>query len=368
MSRHREPLRVVLSHVYAWPEVRRGAERYVHELAASLARAGHAVNIIATAPTRHRGEELGVPVRYLKRTQRLARWYGPLADQVAFGAQALAVVAASRCDIWHAVSTADGAGAAYLSRVRPGLRSIYTEAGLPARWYRSTRPDHWIFESVVKHIDEFMCLTPAASQMLREDYGRESYPVGGGVDLNRFAGSAPKHPKPALLFPGSLSEKRKNVGLFLEACDLLLRDGHDIEAWLVGPGEVPEDASEAARAGLRAASVHRTADSAELPDLYRRAWVTVLPSDNEVFGLVVLESFASGTPAVVLDNGHGPAQLVTPAVGVRCERDARSLADACLAAIELSRSPETEARCRAVAAGYDWDTAITPRVLEIYRG
>jgi hypothetical protein len=43
-------LRVVLTHVYAWPEVRRGGERYLHGLASALAWAGHAVDIVSTAP------------------------------------------------------------------------------------------------------------------------------------------------------------------------------------------------------------------------------------------------------------------------------------------------------------------------------
>jgi glycosyltransferase involved in cell wall biosynthesis len=105
-----------------------------------------------------------------------------------------------------------------------------------------------------------------------------------------------------------------------------------------------------------------------MPELYRRASVTVLPSDHEVFGLVVLESQASGTPAVVLDNEYGPAQLVSDDTGVCCDRDAESLANACLSAIDLSALPGTPARCREAAARFDWDTAITPRVVELYQG
>src|ERR1044071_3283466 len=42
-------LRVALTHAFCWPEVRRGGERYLHELAAALARRGHDVTIIAGA-------------------------------------------------------------------------------------------------------------------------------------------------------------------------------------------------------------------------------------------------------------------------------------------------------------------------------
>ncbi|MEY2469223.1 MAG: hypothetical protein QOF21_1921, partial [Actinomycetota bacterium] len=33
-------MRILLSHVYSWPEVRRGGERYLHELGAALVEAG----------------------------------------------------------------------------------------------------------------------------------------------------------------------------------------------------------------------------------------------------------------------------------------------------------------------------------------
>jgi glycosyltransferase involved in cell wall biosynthesis len=358
-------LRVTLTHVYAWPEVRRGAERYVHELGASLQRKGHRVRIISSAPRAHRAEVLGVPVRYLKR-RRVPRRYGRYSDQVAFGLQTLAAVGTKRCDVWHAVSTSDAAAAAMTSRLRPGVRSIYTEAGLPVHWYRSSRPDHAIFQRVARDIDEFVCLSPEASRMLQEDYGRASHPIGAGVDLRRFAGDKPTRRTPVLLFPGSLSERRKNLEMFLEAYDLLRQGGHDVDAWLVGPGDPVADLSAAARRGLAAAGVVRTADSEEMPELYRQATVTVLPSDHEVFGLVVVESQASGTPAVVLDNEHGPAQLVGPDTGVRSQRTAAALAESCLTALDLAAKPATATRCREAASAYDWDSSITPELLALY--
>ncbi len=78
-------LRIVLTHVYAWPEVRRGGERYLHELASALADAGHQVSILSTATAPGHGRILGIKTRYLRRHSRpLARRFGELSPEVAF--------------------------------------------------------------------------------------------------------------------------------------------------------------------------------------------------------------------------------------------------------------------------------------------
>jgi glycosyltransferase involved in cell wall biosynthesis len=359
--------RVLLTHVYGWPEVRRGAERYLHELGAGLRRAGHEPRIVVTAPTPAGDEALGVPVRLLKRRLGLSKRYGEFADQVAFGMQTFPVGALGRFEVWHAMSSGDSAAAALAGQLRPGLRSVVTEMGVPYRDYRMSRSDHRWFSYAVRHADEFVCLSEPAADALADGFGRRAHVVGAGVDLNAFRPAPQRADRPTLLFPGSLSEPRKNAGLFLEAVGLLRRAGVDVDVWLVGPGELPP-LSELARAGLEAASIHATARTEDLPDLYARAWVTALPSYSEVFGLVVLESLASGTPAVVLDDGLGPSLLVDDGTGRRSEPGADALAESLRGAIELAREPGTPERCRARAAEFDWDRVIVPRLLEIYDG
>ena len=360
-------MRVLLTHVYGWPEVRRGAERYLHELAAGLRRAGHEPRIVVTAPTPVRDTALGVPVRRVKRRLGLTKRYGEFADQVAFGVQTFPMGLLGRLDVWHAMSSGDSAAAALAGTVRPRLRSVATDMGIPYRDHRLSRSDHRYFTFAARHVDEFICLSQPAADALAEGFGRRSHVVGAGVDLNAFR-PASRAERPTLLFPGSLSEPRKNVVLFLEAVALLRREVDDVDVWLVGPGELPAILSDQAREGLRSVTRHATARTEDLPDLYSRAWVTSLPSNFEVFGLVVLESLASGTPAVVLDDGLGPALLVDDDIGRRSEPNAAALAESLRVAIELAHDPDTPERCRARAAEFDWDRVIVPRLLEIYDG
>src|SRR4051812_42875880 len=100
-------MRVALSSVHCWPDVRRGGERYVHELGAALQRAGHDVTVLSTGAVPGRGTVLGVPVQRLP-VRSLPR-SGPLGVELAFGAQALAhlgpAALRARVDVWHATST-----------------------------------------------------------------------------------------------------------------------------------------------------------------------------------------------------------------------------------------------------------------------
>lgn len=284
-----------------------------------------------------------------------------------FAARCTLPVLAARPDVWHALSPADAAAASLVAKVRPGMRAVYTEVGFPSKPSHDRRADRRLYNRVVRDIDDFLCLSQPASDLLLTDYGRHGVTMPAGVDIRRFNSTQGRHPRPVLLFPAALGESRKNVGLVLEAAALLRQAGTDVELWLVGPGTLPSDLSELARQGMDNVTVHRTADADELQELYATAWVTVLPSQAEVFGLVVLESMACGTPAVVLDDGLGPSLMVTPETGVKCEATGASVAHACEQAIELARDPQTIERCKAHAASYDWDTVVTPMIISRYQ-
>ncbi|MEX2393283.1 MAG: glycosyltransferase, partial [Actinomycetota bacterium] len=57
-----ETMRIALTHAFCWPEVRRGGERYLHELGGALARRGHRVTIIGGATRSSTAREDGCEV------------------------------------------------------------------------------------------------------------------------------------------------------------------------------------------------------------------------------------------------------------------------------------------------------------------
>jgi glycosyltransferase involved in cell wall biosynthesis len=356
-------VRVVLTHVYTWPEVRRGGERYLHELGAALQARGHAVTIISTAPEPSHDEVLGVEVVRLRRRRWRPSRYGDLADEVAFGAQVVPAVLRRRPDVWHAFGTADAAAAALVGRVG-GPRSIYSELGIPAASYRTGRPDRRLHRLVVRHVDSYVCLSRFAADALRDGFGREGEVIGGGVDLARL------HPgvradRPTLLFSGALTEPRKNLALLLEAMPALLRARPDVQLWLSGPGDVGPMVRSLPPDVQACTTVVPLGTPDSLTELYGSAWATVLPSEKEAFGLVVLESQACGTPVVTLDTG-APSELVGPGTGVRSAPYAASLAEACAEALDLGRRPETAAACRAAVEPHSWADGIAPAFERLY--
>ncbi len=368
-------MRIVLTSVHSWPAVRRGGERYVHELAAALQRAGDDVEILSTGVPRGREEVLGVPVRRLPVRRVPRRYPQPWADvavEQAFGVQALARLAGPvmrrSYDVWHATSTGDAAAAAALCRLRGAPRTFFTDHGFPVRASRQARPDRREHAYVVRHVDHYVCVSAAAASHLQADYGRVADVVPPGVRLAAHSPAATRHPRPALLYSGSLAEPRKNVALLLEAVGLMRAAGHDVEVWLLGPGDARPLVDAAPVSARPAVTRCGQVDDDELRECYARAWVTVLPSHAESFGMAVVESLASGTPAVVLADSGGPAEIVgDDRIGRRCDATPASLMAACLAALELAVRPETADACRARAADFDWDGAVVPRLRELYR-
>jgi phosphatidylinositol alpha-mannosyltransferase len=359
-------VRVALTSVHCWPDVRRGGERYVHELGAALTRAGHEVQVLSTGRPPRQAEVLGVPVHRLP--VRHLRRYGELDVEAAFGLQALAhlggPVVLRRYDVWHATSTADGAAAALLGRTGR-VRSVFTDHGFPARASRERRPDHALHQYVVDHVGAYVCVSESAGKYLSSDFGREPAVVPPGVRLGEHAPAA-RDSRPTLLYAGSLVESRKGVGLLLEAAALLRKELPELQLWLLGPGS-PDEVLKAAPDGL--VTRCRLVDDDELRDAYARAWVTVLPSTAESFGMTVVESLASGTPAVVRADGGGPAEIVDRReIGRLSGPTPPELAEALGEALELARRPGTTAACRDRARDFDWDAAVVPALTAVYAG
>jgi glycosyltransferase involved in cell wall biosynthesis len=91
-------------------------------------------------------------------------------------------------------------------------------------------------------------------------------------------------------------------------------------------------------------------DRPALAALYRRAWVSALPSWGEAFGLVLAEALACGTPVVGANRDGIPEVLGDAPVGHLFDGDdPAALAAALLAAFGLATDAGAAAACRARA-------------------
>lgn len=353
-------MKIALTHPYSWPEVRRGAERIIRETARALADRGHSVTIFTSGSWGGTAMEDGVKVVRFRRVMR-RDWM----HEQWFGWRVLPHLATGRFDATHAFMPHDALAAIRAQRLG-GHRTLYDEMGVPWLVWGKLR-DEAARVAVAERIDVYGCMSQYALDALRANNDRPGVRIPGGVRLDEFVPADEREPAPTLLFSGAFDVAFKGVAGLLEALALVAETEPDVRLWLSGPGNGDKLLADAPSAARERTEVLPLGGPHDQPERYGRAWATVLPSQKESFGMVMLESLACGTPIVTTDHG-APQELVTPTTGaVGRAGDARSLADALLRAIDLARDPSTVAACRASVAGYDWDTGLAPLLEGLYR-
>lgn len=360
-------MKIVYPYPTYWPYIRRGAERCIHDMANYLANRGHEVDIITSKPgAPHIAYDGRVRVIYLRQfSHPLTYRYGPLIKLYAFGLGALSHVMRGGYDVAHLWSFSSVVAAPLLKHF----------ANLPYLYHLIVRTHYWpgrmdrlIFQQLMKQANTVAALTPEGAAEASQAYGVPVDVLPPPVDMDRFK-PVPKDLKnPKVLFTGDLGDPRKGGGLLLRAWDEIHRRCPEARLVLAGPfGLVGFDfgfdvytlqrldlvRSASARAAIEIPGPGALAD---LPTTYAQAAVTVLPSIEEAFGMVVTESLSSGTPVVCSSSG-GPGEIIGDSdVGVTVpletyfdlasDQRASQLADAVIEAIEMARQPNTAERCR----------------------
>ena len=355
-------MRVAITHPYSWPEVRRGAERIARETARALAARGHDVTVLTSGTSGRVIEEDGFRIICYRRifgpAPRHERW---------FGWRIMPHLALHRYDVVHSLMPGDALAAIRTARIS-GHTTVYEELGIPIRDWWADKPDRDLRLAVARRTDVYGCMSDFAVKILERDFDRSGALIPGGVRMTEFAPAASREDRPTVLFSGVIDEPRKGVSVLLDAAALVARTEPDVQVWLSGPGDAGSLLAAAPAAAADRTVVLPVGEPHDQAVRYGRAWATALPSINESFGMVLVESLACGTPIVVADHS-APPELVAPGVGAVCRPgDPVSLADALLAAFALARHPDTVTRARAAAAAYDWDDAIAPSLEATYRG
>ena len=343
------PLRPALLAPSFFPEVRRGGERIVRELADELVAHGHRPWLITSHPGRpsHTVEDgLEVTRNWRPPAGRMRR--REIEDHLTHVPFSWLTLVRGQAALAHSLYPTDALASSRWAD-RTGRPSILTYLGVPHRRGIATRRHRAeILMRAVRGSDAVTVLSRTAADAMRRWVGAEARVINPGVKLDAFTPGGERDPAPTIACLADPTAENKRVPLLIEAFLRLRRDRPDARLLLMRPDDPVLAARLEAPDGVELVSPGWRPEA--VAEVYRRAWVTALPSWGESFGIVLVESLACGTPVVGSDQGAIPEVVDSDAVGRLFGGDspdavARALAEA----LELSADAATAAACRAHA-------------------
>jgi glycosyltransferase involved in cell wall biosynthesis len=186
--------------------------------------------------------------------------------------------------------------------------------------------------------------------------------IPNGIEVDRFTPGPPeaRSERPSLLFLGRLKQY-KRLDLVLEAMPRIVEAGFDVELVVGGDGDQLHALKEQVRRldlESRVTFLGFITEGEKLAAL-RRAWLHVLTSSKEGWGISNLEAGACATPTVASDSPglresvvHGRTGLLVP------HGDASALAEAIIALLgDDERRVRMGRNARVFASRYSWDAS-----------
>jgi glycosyltransferase involved in cell wall biosynthesis len=367
VTNHEAGLRVAFVSPCFWPEVKRGAERIVAELAQGLIAEGHRPRLITSHPGMPSSTvEDGVPIVRVPRPpegRRLRREFEFYSTHAPLSYLALR---AGDDQIAHSVFPTDAMAALRWSE-KTGRPWVFHYMGIPAREALTARRRRL---ELTQRAANGATAVVALSRVSRDAFKRwldvDAQVINPGVDLQAFQPAPARAEQPTIFSAAAADSHRKRVPMLVDAFKVVRRKHRKARLVLPRPGD-PKLAASLEQASPGIELIPQVEDPAQLAAAYGEAWVSALPSWGEAFGVVLVESLACGTPVVATNRDAMPEIVDRDEVGRLFDGDHRDLSRALLEALELSQAPGTAEACRARAGDFSTERA-TQSWIELYRG
>ncbi len=363
-------MRILITHPYCWPYVRRGSERFLAELSGYMALRGHDVTVLSTSPVGDEREVVSGVHIVRKRQIPVHRYAAPFArPESTFSKVCEDFLACHRFDLIHCLYHSDVLGA---QKSAPSTPCIFHLTGVPfGRWIRRYPLETRIVRNAIRHASRILVVSQYAARRYEMAFANLQKPalVLPIPSYTKSFTAEQQHSreltKPVILFMGALDEPRKGALPLAKAFNLVKEDVPDARLRYCGRDSVQIQSGILAAVDPRYRGDVQFLGSGKLDDLpaiYAAAAVTVLPSVEESFGMVLVESLASGTP-VVSSSEIGSADVVTPATGRvfaalqkgKAMTNIRGLAQSIKDVVDLQRNSDLPLQCRAAVRRFDWN-------------
>jgi phosphatidylinositol alpha-mannosyltransferase len=360
-------MKILLTHPFCRPYIRRGAETILAQLTDYLVSRGHDVTVFSSKPGAPEILHNGCTTFLASQDSALTR-YLHLSPRYYFFLTALKFMRAHpEFELVHAMHHID-ACAARIAQQTTGIPYVYSMFGIPSAWHYHRRPiEHLGLRHAIQGAEEVMVLSQAAQNLLQSDYKKTGTCIPGFIDPGEFPMVKGRDlDRPLILSVAAFSERRKGLLVLMRAFQIVKGVVPNARLCVVGSVS-PQKRRQ--MLDLLSAEIRDSieffgiAQTEQLPALYQKAAVTVLPSIWEALGTVLLESLASGTPVVGTRHagipdviGNGVGFLFDPGEERSQATNAPGLAECILNAFELHRDPLVAERCRRHVMAYTWSS------------
>ena len=374
-------MKILLTHPFCWPYLRRGTERNIENLFNYLAATGrHDVTLLSTKPAHSEtlAGDLG------SKRLRDARWtaelgLGRVQPEHVFGVTAYWDMRTIEADAVHSFFYTDGLAASNLKH-RKHWRTVLQLNGIaiPGVSCRRIPPEAWLLRKAIETADEFVVCSSFIADQAARHFGRRARVLAPPIQIREWpVGKQDRSGPPVILAVGDFDVRRKGIRVLLKAFEQFhsLHPGAVLNIsgrlTLSSIQPVLDAMSAASRQAVRPLGLGKPGD---LPALYQSANVLVLPAMWEPSGTVMFEALACGTPVVAARHGGLP-EFLSPEVGVLFDpqtegeetMNATGLCEAIESGLQLSYRPGIREACREHAQRYSTES-IGPVWEQIYGG
>lgn len=354
---------LILTNPYALPDVRRGSETLIQGLGGWLGpRMPAGVSVMAGGSGASSYQLDGLRYRRVKAPD-LRRLHRDMDPEVTFVPGLTLRLRQARPALVHSFLYTDAAAARMA-----GIPYVVSYGGiaLPGR-FRTRRVKWKLFHFASARARRVFCPSMAAAEHMRTEYGYPAEVLPNGLDTSPYWQPGIERDPGLILCASTPDDRRKRVEVLVRAFGRLAPARPDLRLVLAGSAGPSTQRDLLAFLDDRLRPRVRFVgdlEASELRTWYSTAALTCLPSLNEAFGLVLVESLAAGTPVVGADHG-GIREIVLPEVGALFEPDDPQSCATALQSVLDSGDQAMEQECRQRASKFDWDS-VGPLYLAAY--